>query len=366
MGKKTTDWKNETPGGNVKMSFGGGGGGALPDHEHTAIPLDGGPLDFVNTTIASLSAGSITYSSGAALQELPIGAGGTVLSSSGGIPAWVANTSSPLIEVNKTFSDIDAGTASMDIYTLPSDAALVNIWTDITTVFDLSTAVTIGDGANNSGWIDTTDWTSGTGLTDGTRGAYVTNFQTMRSVTGTTAIKGYNFGTAGGSFTQALGGTAHTMSQTARQELGMQFNAGHVLVGKNITGVSFWLNVDNGTPAGTINAYIRQADGTLITTSPDTYNANTFTGSLIEKAFTFSSTTLSATDMITVTATAVTGGDIGCETNAAAMTNGKCFSGATTGGPYSELINTQMKMVVTYAGNMDTQGEVTFYLQVVD
>ena len=347
------------------MSF-GGGGGSLPNHEHTNIALDGGPLDFVNTTIASLSAGSLTYSSGAALQELTIGAGGTVLSSSGGVPAWVANTSSPLIEVNKTFSDIDAGTASLDIYTLPSDAALVNIWSDITTVFDLSTAVTIGDSADPNGWVDSTNWTSGTGLTDGTRGAYVQNFQTMRSTSGTTDILAYNFGTAGGTFTQALGGSTRTLSLTARQELGMQFNAGHVLVGKNITGVSFWLNVDNGTPAGTINAYIRQADGTLITTSPDTYNANTFTGSLVEKAFTFSATSLSATDMITLTATAVTGGDIGCDCNAAGMTNAKCFGAAITGGPYSELLNTQMKMTVTYQGNMDTQGEVTFYLQVVD
>jgi len=55
------------------MGFGGGGGGALPNHEHTNIPLSGGPLDFDNVTIASLLAGSITYSDGAALQELPIG-----------------------------------------------------------------------------------------------------------------------------------------------------------------------------------------------------------------------------------------------------------------------------------------------------
>ena len=33
------------------MSFGGGGSGALPNHEHTNIALDGGALDIVNTTI---------------------------------------------------------------------------------------------------------------------------------------------------------------------------------------------------------------------------------------------------------------------------------------------------------------------------
>jgi len=66
------------------MGFGGGGGGALPNHEHTGIPLDGGPLDFVNTTIASLTANSMTYSDGAALQELNVGLDAQVLGVSGG------------------------------------------------------------------------------------------------------------------------------------------------------------------------------------------------------------------------------------------------------------------------------------------
>ena len=72
------------------MGFNGGGGGALPAHEHTNIANDGGPLDFVNTTIGSLSAGSMTYSDGAALQELTIGAGATILTSSAGVPTWTA------------------------------------------------------------------------------------------------------------------------------------------------------------------------------------------------------------------------------------------------------------------------------------
>jgi len=75
------------------MSFGGGGGGALPNHEHTNIALDGGPLDFVNTTIASLSAGSTTYSNGAALQELVIGnPSDHLVVSAGNIPEWAAAT----------------------------------------------------------------------------------------------------------------------------------------------------------------------------------------------------------------------------------------------------------------------------------
>lgn len=72
------------------MGFGGGGGGALPNHQHTNIPLTGGPLDFANVTIASLLAGSITFSDGAALQELPIGGAGDNLQVSAGVPAWVS------------------------------------------------------------------------------------------------------------------------------------------------------------------------------------------------------------------------------------------------------------------------------------
>ena len=71
------------------MGFGGGGSGALPNHEHTNIALDGGPLDFANVTIASLLAGSITYSDGNALQELTIGGAGDQLQVSAGLPSWV-------------------------------------------------------------------------------------------------------------------------------------------------------------------------------------------------------------------------------------------------------------------------------------
>lgn len=52
------------------MPFSGGGGGELQNHVHNNVPLQGGPLDFLNDTIAGMSAGSVTYSDGAALQEL--------------------------------------------------------------------------------------------------------------------------------------------------------------------------------------------------------------------------------------------------------------------------------------------------------
>ena len=77
------------------MPFNGGGGGALPAHEHTNIANDGGPLDFNNTTVGSMNAGDITFSDGAALQTLPypgVPAGETLqavaLSTA---PSWVAS-----------------------------------------------------------------------------------------------------------------------------------------------------------------------------------------------------------------------------------------------------------------------------------
>ena len=71
------------------MPFNGGGGGALPAHEHTNIANDGGPLDFNNTTIASMNSGDMTYSDGIALQQLAIGApNDQIRVSAGNIPEY--------------------------------------------------------------------------------------------------------------------------------------------------------------------------------------------------------------------------------------------------------------------------------------
>lgn len=79
------------------MGFGGGGGGGTVPHEHTLIPNDGGPLDFINTTIASLSQGSVTFSDGSALQELiaPAVPAGEVLTfpAAATAPSWQAGAS---------------------------------------------------------------------------------------------------------------------------------------------------------------------------------------------------------------------------------------------------------------------------------
>jgi len=284
---------------------------------------------------------------------------------SGGAPAWITNTSNPLVKVSKTFSDISSN--EMDIYTLPQDAALVNVYTDITTAFDISTGVTIGDAGDDNGFQEATDWTAGTGLTAATRGAYVTSFKTMRSTSGTTAIKAYNFSTGGGStFNQPLTNTTNGFSSSiGRQELAQQFNTGHVLVGESICHASFFLNNDGGSPTGDIHAYIRQSDGTIISTSSTVLDATTLTAAQAEYTFDFPDVTLSASDMITIAATNVTTMcNIYVQTTE--MTNGKLYDTATTGSGYSQMVARELKMTVTYGCSNDTQGAVDFYLQVVD
>jgi len=354
------------------MGFASGGGGVLTNHTHdTAVTNDGGALA-ANGTMFGLSNGSILYSDGSNIQELGVGVGAQVLGVSGSLPAWITNTSNPLVKVSKTFEDIDVGTTSMEIYTLPQDTALVNIWADITTVFDVSTAVTVGDTGDENGFTEAADWTSGTGLTDATRGAYVTSFQTMRSTSGTTAIKAYNFGTiGGGEFTQASGDSTYEISNGGTQEeLAQQFNAGHVLVGETIHNSKWFLNLFQGSPTGTIRAYIRQADGTIRETSSTTLDASTIAGAT-EYTFNFAgTTTLVADDMITISLDNGTGGvpnSIALRTNSSAMTDGTFFGTTTAGSGYSEIATHEMKMSVTYGTfTSDTQGEIDFYLQVVD
>ena len=74
------------------MGFGGGGSAGMTAHVHNNVPLQGGPLDFANDTIASLNAGSTTFSDGAALQELVIGnpADTLVVNGAGTAPEWGA------------------------------------------------------------------------------------------------------------------------------------------------------------------------------------------------------------------------------------------------------------------------------------
>jgi len=89
------------------MGFGGGGGsGALPSHVHNNVPLQGGPLDFANDTIASLNAGSTTFSDGAALQELLLGnpADSLVVNGAGTAPEWAAAAGGGIWEFVEEFT----------------------------------------------------------------------------------------------------------------------------------------------------------------------------------------------------------------------------------------------------------------------
>jgi len=74
------------------MGFGGGGGAALPNHQHTNTPLTGGPLDFGGVTVGSMSQGDLTYSNGTTLQVLNLGNATETLSVNPGAtaPEWAA------------------------------------------------------------------------------------------------------------------------------------------------------------------------------------------------------------------------------------------------------------------------------------
>jgi len=345
------------------MGFGGGGSNVTKAHTHdSTVVQDGGSLA-ANVTQFGLTNGSILYSDGSNIQELGIGSSAEVLAVSGGTPAWITNTSNPLIKVTKSYTDITA--LEMDIYTLPQDAALVNIWTDITTVFDVSTAVTIGDAGNDNGFVESADFTSATGLTEATRGAYVTSFKTMRSTSGTTAIKAYNFTQGGSTFTQSNTNNQEELySTTVRTELAQLYQAGQVLVGENVCKASWFIRDTAGTATGDLKAYIRESDGTLVATSTTTLDVSTLTGSYVEHTFDFGDITIDADDMICLNSDEMTNGGVEVQSYNTDITNGLLY--LLESGVYNLKTNRSMKMTVTYACAVDTQGAVDFYLQVVD
>jgi hypothetical protein len=347
------------------MGFSGGGSNITKAHTHdSTVVQDGGALA-ANVTQFGLSNGSILISDGNNIQELIAGGSAQVLAISGGTPAWITNTSNPLIKVTKSYTDITA--LEMDIYTLPQDAALVNIYTDVTTVFDLSTAVTIGDAGDDNGFVEATDWTSGTGLTDATRGTYITNFKTMRSTSGTTAIKAYNFSSGGSTFTQASTNDQEQLNPviTGRTQIGQLYEAGQILIGEDVSKASFFLKCATADATGTLTAFIRREDGTLVASSTTTLDATTITASYVEYTFEFPATTIAADDMIMVSAASLGTSNVDVATYNVSITDGKYME------EYNEVYRdagktASIKMTVTYNVTVDTQGDVDFYLQVVD
>ena len=404
------------------MGFSGGGSNVLKPHKHSSAVQDGSPLDMNNVTEATLTAGDIVYSDGAALQRLAIGADTTVLAVSGSTPSWSA-PSKPLIKVTKTFEDIAA--AEMEIYTLPQDAALVNVYTDITTVFDISVAVTIGDAGDDNGFAEATDWTTGTGLTDATRGAYVTSFKTMRSTSGTTAIKAYNFSTAGSALVKDAQATASAEFPTGTTITNSGFtvaaNANRILIvsaniydaAQAVSGIT-WNGTENFTRAVFVDAassdrrseiwYLLNPTATtadVVTTWASTgirkaagvysyYNA--LQASPIGVTNTANGTGTTSTGTITPTTTGSTivdseigeGGGVAATDTLTAGWTEVPFDTRTWSSQYNltPTIGVVNDMFYTYSGSRawtwcaaeikpvvgagDSQGAVDFYLQVVD
>lgn len=100
------------------MSFGGGGSGALPNHEHTNIPLDGGPLA-PNATTFGLANGSILVSNGATVQQLAIGSEGDNLTAGvGGALSWEAHVAGDVLAANLVM----ANSTTIGDYTQPAAA----------------------------------------------------------------------------------------------------------------------------------------------------------------------------------------------------------------------------------------------------
>lgn len=325
--------------------------GTTKAHKHSVLASDGGFLDEGVTGITGGSVGEILTNDGT------------------DIPVWSANTANPLIKVTKTFADITA--LEIELYTLAEDSVLQNVFTDITTIFDVSTGVTIGDAGNEDGFVQSADFTSGTGLTSATRGAYITNWQGMRSTSGNTVIKAYGFSTTGGSgsvFSQTNTDNQEELyATTARTEVCQLYQAGQVLIGEDVCKASWFIRDTASSATGSLKAYIRQSDGTQVAISTTVLDASTITGSYVEYTFEFPATTMVADYMICLNSDAMTGGSVEVQSYNANIANGLMYLNES--GVYVLKTNRSVTGTITYNCTPvvgDTQGEVDFYLQVVD
>jgi hypothetical protein len=126
------------------MGFGGGGSAGMTAHVHNNVPLQGGPLDFANDTIASLSAGSVTYSDGAALQELvkPAVPAGEVLTfpAAATAPSWQAaggvSLTQHVVNLGSSFSSSSSSFVDITGLTLTASGNSGAIWTTVNLVWE--------------------------------------------------------------------------------------------------------------------------------------------------------------------------------------------------------------------------------------
>jgi len=199
------------------MGFGGGGSSGMTAHVHNNVPLQGGPLDFANDTIASLNAGSTTFSDGAALQELVIGNAGETLTVNGGAtaPEWVAGaaagsyqfvgTTDTLVITPNGFNGLHLAFTAIDMTAVTELIAVVSaersvnstgfLWNGQTANYGFGGQVTTyaGTGTDfgepgNAALFEIGHWASGT----------YQNF-TVHFVLNENDNKTYCFGTGGGS-----------------------------------------------------------------------------------------------------------------------------------------------------------------------
>jgi len=139
------------------MGFGGGGGAQLTNHVHDNTPLQGGPLNFNNTTIGGMNSGDLTYSDGVALQQLAIGAPNDQIRVSAGnipeyfTPAAASATWTELAAVSVTNSALSSGTITA--------MTQLDVWIKSANTASQNTAMTFNNTAssyNNNQWVDST------------------------------------------------------------------------------------------------------------------------------------------------------------------------------------------------------------------
>lgn len=300
--------------------------------------------------------------------RIPIGDDDDVLTADSGEALGLKwsppSASGTLVKVTKSYTDVSS--LELPIYTLPATQALVNVFADITTTWDVgSTAVTIGDASDENGFQEATDWSS-TGLTSATRGVYVSGFKGMRSTSSTTAIVGYGFVSGGSTFTQASTNDQEQLNTvvTGRTQIGQLYQAGQILVGEDVSKASFFLKCATADATGTLTAFIRREDGTLVASSTTNLDATTITASYVEYTFDFPSTTIVANDMIMISSASLGTSNVDVATNSGAnITNGIYME------EYNEVYRdagktASIKMTVTYGVTSLTQGAVDFYLQI--
>jgi hypothetical protein len=347
------------------MGFSGGGSNVTKAHTHDSTVIQDGGALAANVTQFGLTNGSILVSDGSNIQELGIGSSAEVLAVSGGTPAWIANTANPLIKVSKTFSDIAAG--EMDIYTLPQDSALINVWADITTVFDISTGVTIGDAGDDNGFVEASDWTASTGLTDATRGAYVTSFKTMRSVSGTTAIKAYNF-ISSSSLSNGVGATSD-ISMSAGHVRCYELDVSSLPSPFTISSIGYTGNATIGAGGGSmVMGLYSDNSGVPLTLLCQTASTTPATGAQTIATTTTPAITHSGILWVATFATGTVDYPLGETTHTGKTKNMSSVSGYPTLPTTFALSSTGNDLLTLTLGtaSTDTQGEVDFYLQVVD